>query len=159
MPLKGKAALVTGGGRGLGRALALALAAAGADVGVADIDRPAAEAVAAEVAATGRRGLALECDVTRQGAVAAMLQAVVEQLSGLDILVNNAGIFPIAPVATMAEAEWDHVIAVNLKGVFLCSQAALSPLRQRGGGRIINLASVSGLVGALGFAHYAASKA
>jgi 3-oxoacyl-[acyl-carrier protein] reductase len=157
--LEDRVALVTGGGRGIGQALVLALADAGADVAVADIDVPAAQAVAAEVSARGRRGVAVEADVTSKPAVEAMVKTTVETLGGLDILVNNAGIFPIASVATMSEEAWDRVIAVNLKGVFLCSQAALGPMRRRGGGRIINMASVSGLVGAVGFAHYAASKA
>ena len=157
MKLEARVALVTGGGRGIGRALALARA--GADVAVADIDCQAAGTVAAEIAISGRQGLALEVDVTCKPAVVAAVQTVVERLGGLDILVNNAGIFPIASVAAMPEAEWDRVMAINLKGVFLCCQAALGPMRQRGGGRIINLSSVSGLVGAVGFAHYAASKA
>jgi len=159
MVLGGKVALVTGGGQGIGRALSLALAEGGADVAVADIDMPAAEAVVAEVIACGRRGLAVEADVTSKPAVEAMVQTTVETLGRLDILVNNAGIFPIAPVATMTEEVWDRVMAINLKGVFLCSQAVLAPMRRAGGGRIINLASVSGLVGAVGMAHYAASKA
>jgi 3-oxoacyl-[acyl-carrier protein] reductase len=159
MILADRVALVTGGGRGIGRSLALALAEAGADVAIADIDLPAAEQVAAEVTALGRRSLAVEADVTSKAAVQAMVQAVVAGLGGLDILVNNAGLFPISALQTMPEEQWDKVIAVNLKGVFLCSQAALGPMRQRGGGRIINMASVSGLVGAVGFAHYAASKA
>jgi 3-oxoacyl-[acyl-carrier protein] reductase len=159
MNLNDKIALVTGGGRGIGRALALGLAKAGADVTIADIDLPAAEAVAAEVAGLGRRGLALECNVTSKSSVESCFARNLEQMGGLDTLVNNAGIFPIAPVASMREEDWDRVIAINLKGVFLCSQAALTPMRQRGGGRIINMASVSGLVGAVGMAHYAASKA
>jgi 3-oxoacyl-[acyl-carrier protein] reductase len=159
MVLGGKVALVTGGGNGIGRALSLALAESGADVAVADIDMPAAEAVVAEVVACGRRGLAVEADVTSKPAVEAMVQTTVETLGRLDILVNNAGIFPIAPVTTMTEEVWDRVMAINLKGVFLCSQAVLAPMRRAGGGRIINIASVSGLVGAVGMAHYAASKA
>jgi len=159
MTLSERVALVTGGGRGIGRVLALALADAGADVAVADIDQPSAQNVAAEITAMEKRGLAVHVDVTNKASVISMIQTVVDQLGGLDILVNNAGIFPIAALTTMAEEDWDRVIAVNLKGVFLCSQAALTPMRQRGGGRIINMASVSGLVGAVGFAHYAASKA
>ena len=159
MKLEARVAMVTGGGRGIGRALALALASAGADVAVADIDRPAAEAVATEIASLGRKALALEMDVTCKPDVEAAIQTLIATMGGLDILVNNAGIFPISPVAVMREEEWDRVIAINLKGVFLCSQAALGPMRRRGSGRIINLSSVSGLVGAVGFAHYAASKA
>jgi NAD(P)-dependent dehydrogenase (short-subunit alcohol dehydrogenase family) len=159
MILADKIALVTGGGRGIGRTLALALADAGADVAVADIDLATAESVAAEIGALGRRSLAIHVDVTDKPSVLAMIQAVVDRLGGLDILVNNAGIFPIAAIPNLTEEQWDRVLAVNLKGVFLCSQAALAPLRARGGGRIINMASASALVGAVGFAHYAASKA
>jgi NAD(P)-dependent dehydrogenase (short-subunit alcohol dehydrogenase family) len=159
MILADKIALVTGGGRGIGRSLALALAEAGAAVAVADIDLDSAESVAAEIGAAGWRGMAVHVDVTNKSSVLEMIQAVVDRLGGLDILVNNAGIFPIAALPNLAEEEWERVLAVNLKGVFLCSQAALAPMRARGGGRIINMASVSGLVGAVGFAHYAASKA
>jgi 3-oxoacyl-[acyl-carrier protein] reductase len=159
MILADKIALVTGGGRGIGRSLALALAEAGAAVAVADIDLDSAESVAAEIGAAGWRGMAVHVDVTNKPSVLEMIQAVVDRLGGLDILVNNAGIFPIAALPNLAEEEWERVLAVNLKGVFLCSQAALAPMRAGGGGRIINMASVSGLVGAVGFAHYAASKA
>jgi 3-oxoacyl-[acyl-carrier protein] reductase len=158
-PLEGKIALVTGGGQGIGRALSLALAQAGANIAVADILFPPAQQVAAEIEAVGRKALAVQADVSQGDSVRAMVTACVEGLGGLDILVNNAGIFPVAVVATMSEADWDRVMAVNLKGVFLCCQAALAPLRRSGAGRIINLASVSGLVGAVGMAHYAASKA
>lgn len=158
-PLEGKVALVTGGGQGIGRALCLALAGAGADVAVADILLPPAQETAAEIQSLGRKAVAIESDVSKADSVRAMVAACVESLGGLDILVNNAGIFPIAVVATMSEADWDRVMNVNLKGVFLCCQAALGPLRRSGAGRIINLASVSGLVGAVGLAHYAASKA
>lgn len=159
MQLFNKTAVVTGGGRGIGREICLKLAGAGADVLVADIDVPAAESVAEEVRGLSRRSVALQVDVTDKRAVQAMVEACNSQLGRLDILVNNAGIFPIAPVATMLEEDWDRVINVNLKGVFLCCQAALDVMRQSNGGRIINMASVSGLVGAVGFTHYAASKA
>lgn len=157
--LEGKVALVTGGGQGIGRTLSLALAHAGADVAIADILLPPAQEAAAEVQATGRKALAIEADVSQAESVRKMVAACTDQLGRLDILVNNAGIFPIAIVAYMSEADWDRVMNINLKGVFLCSQAALAPLRQSGSGRIINLASVSGLVGAVGMAAYAASKA
>ncbi|HWQ83643.1 MAG TPA: 3-oxoacyl-ACP reductase family protein [Anaerolineales bacterium] len=159
LSLAGKVALVTGGGQGIGRTLCLALAEAGADIAVADILLPPAEQTAADIQAMGRKSLAIEADVGLGESVRNMVAACVEGLGRLDILVNNAGIFPIAVVALMSEAEWDRVMDINLKGVFLCSQAALAPLRQSGSGRIINLASVSGLVGAVGMAAYAASKA
>jgi NAD(P)-dependent dehydrogenase (short-subunit alcohol dehydrogenase family) len=159
MNLMDKTAVVTGGGRGIGREICLTLARAGADILVADIDLPGAESVAAEVEKLGRRSSAIQVDVANKSMVQAMMDACLARLGRMDVLVNNAGIFPIAPVATMAEADWDRVIGINLKGVFLCCQAALGPLRKSGGGSIINLASVSGLVGAIGFTHYAASKA
>jgi 3-oxoacyl-[acyl-carrier protein] reductase len=165
MGLSGKIAIVTGGAAGIGKTLSEALAAAGATVAVADIAADAAGATAAEISArddvcgAGGEAAGFAVDVTDKESVTAMVQAVAEQLGGPDILVNNAGIFPISPVAAMKEQDWDRVMAVNMKGVFLCSQAVLEPMRKRAGGRIINLASVSGLVGAVGFAHYAASKA
>lgn len=159
MSLAGKVALVTGGGQGIGRALSLALAEAGADVAVADILLPAAQQVSVEIEALGRRSLAIYVDVTQSASVREMVETCQQALGGLDILVNNAGIFPIKPVTAITEEEWDRVMAVNLKGTFLCSQAALAPMRRAGGGRIINVASVSGLVGAVGLTHYAASKA
>lgn len=157
--LDGKVALVTGGGQGIGRTLSLALAQAGADVAIADILLPPAQDTAVEIQAMGRKALAIEADVSQGESVRQMVAACVDGLGRLDILVNNAGIFPITIVAYMSEADWDRVMNINLKGVFLCSQAALAPLRHSGSGRIINLASVSGLVGAIGMSAYAASKA
>jgi len=158
MVLEGKVALITGGGQGIGRALSLGLAEAGAEVALAQRTVSRVEAVAAEIEALGRRALPLHVDVTHKASVEAMIDAVVSELGRLDILVNNSGIFPITQITRISEEEWDQVIATNLKGVFLCSQAALTPLRHAGAGRIINMASVSGRVGAVGFAHYAASK-
>ena len=158
MVLEGKVALVTGGGQGIGRALSLGLAEAGADVALAQRTISRVEAVAAEIQSLGRRALPLHVDVTQKASVEAMIETIVSGLGRLDILVNNSGIFPITQVARISEEEWDQVMATNLKGVFLCSQAALTPLRRSSAGRIINMASVSGLVGAVGFAHYAASK-
>jgi NAD(P)-dependent dehydrogenase (short-subunit alcohol dehydrogenase family) len=157
--LEGRVALVTGGGQGIGRTLCLALAQAGADVAVADILPSLAEQTAAEIRALGRKAQAIEVDVSKADSVRSMVTSCVEGLGGLDILVNNAGVFPIAVVAMMSEADWGKVMDINLTGVFLCCQAALAPLRRSECGRIINLASVSGLVGAVGMSHYAASKA
>lgn len=154
-----KIAIVTGGGQGIGRALALALAEAGADVAVADIQVDAAGETARLIESSGRRAIAVHVDVADPGSTREMVQACIQQLGGVDILVNNAGIFPIQQIPSITAEDWDRVMAINLKGTFLCSQAVLDCMRQRGGGRIINLASVSGLVGAVGFAHYAASKA
>lgn len=160
MQLSEKAAIVTGGARGIGREICLTLAREGANILVADIDLPAAEEAAAEIMSeTSAKAIAFKVDVVDKTMVQAMMQACVNEFGHLDILVNNAGVFPIAPVATMAEADWDRVIDIDLKGVFLCCQAVLGPMRQSGGGSIINMASVSGLVGAVGFTAYAAAKA
>lgn len=172
MDLDGKVALVTGAGRGLGRAMAVALARAGCHVAVSDIarDRDAAtayrlssgddlEATAAAVDAEGRRSLAVPADVTFAADVELLMGTVAERLGGLDVLVANAGIIAAAPVATMDEATWDRVFAVNVKGVFLCARAAIPLLAQRGGGRIVNVASVAGKTGRGGLSAYCASKA
>ncbi len=157
--LNEKIAVVTGGAQGIGRALCLALADAGASIAVADIQDGPAQETAGLIETSGGRAAALHVDVTNDGSVREMMQACVAAFGGIDILVNNAGIFPIQALSAITPADWDRVMDINLKGTFLCSQAALESMRQRGGGRIINIASVSGLVGAVGFAHYAASKA
>jgi meso-butanediol dehydrogenase/(S,S)-butanediol dehydrogenase/diacetyl reductase len=172
MELGGKVALVTGAARGLGRAMALALARAGADVAVSDIARagdnatPYALASAGDlaetaraVAAHGRRSAAIAADVTSADDVARMMAEVERQLGGLDILVANAGVIAAAPVAAMDEAQWDRIFAVNVKGVFLCARAAIPLIAGRGGGRIVNVASVAGKTGRGGLAAYCASKA
>lgn len=157
--LTNQVALVTGGGQGIGRTICLALAEAGADVIVADILTTPAEETVDLIQKLGRRAVAIHVDVAQQTSVREMFENALSAFDGLDILVNNAGIFPIQTVPMISEADWDRVMAINLKGTFLCSQAAIEPMRHRGRGRIINISSVSGLVGAVGFAHYAASKA
>ena len=168
--LEGRTALVTGGSRGIGRAVALALADAGADV-VVNYHRPAvpefgrdntedAERVVKEVLARGVRSLAVPADVSNKEEVDRMVGAVVDELGGLDILVNNAGICPFHDFIDMPEELWDRVHGVNLKGTFLCSQAAaLQMIDQGRGGRIISMSSISALVGGAQQAHYTATKA
>ena len=158
MTLQGKAAYVTGGGRGIGRGIALALAGAGADIAVADMDIDNAEGVATEARGLGRHAIALRVDVTRSGDVEAMVRSTVEAFGRLDIAVNCAGVISVSPLEGLAEAEWDRVLAVNAKGVYLCCKAALPALRQSGAGRIINVASIAGKRGAPNLAHYCASK-
>ena len=161
MRLEGKVALVTGAQQGIGRAIALALARDGADVGINYyLDDPgAAEAVAAEARALGRRAVVVPADVARATDVDAMLATVSRTLGVPDVLVNNAGIFPRVAFLDMSEREWDHVLAVNLKGSFL---AARRPARAMvAGGRrgaIVSLSSVAIRGVPLGV-HYAASKA
>lgn len=172
MDLQGKVALVTGAGRGLGRAIALALAGAGCDVAVSDIARREDAATpyrlasgddlaetAAAIERVGRRTLAVPADVTWAADVDLLMQLVAERLGGLDVLVANAGIVAAAPVSAMEEATWDRIFAVNVKGVFLCARAAIPLLVRRGGGRIVNVASVAGKTGRAGLAAYCASKA
>lgn len=152
--LSGRVALVTGAGRGIGLAIARALAERGAEVALVDI---------AELAGHEKppRSLALRADVTRPVEVRAAVETIVKAFGGLHILVNNAGICPLTAFNEISEAEWDRVLAVNLKGAFLCCQAALPHLRQVGTrGRVINIASLGGQMGGLLVgAHYAASKA
>ena len=172
MNLEGKVALVTGAGRGIGRAIAVALGRAGCDVAVADVARPSDEAMpyalasdsdlalsARAVQELGRRSLAVEADVTSLADVARMVGKVEDQLGGLDVLVANAGVIAAAPVVSMSEAAWDRIFDVNVKGVFLCAQAAIPLLARCGAGRIVNIASVAGKTGRGGLAAYCASKA
>jgi NAD(P)-dependent dehydrogenase (short-subunit alcohol dehydrogenase family) len=160
MRLTGQVALVTGAQQGIGRALAVALAQDGADVGINYLDdREAAERVAAEVRGTGRRPCLVQGDVSRKDYAEAMLDAVAKELGTPRILVNNAGVFPRADFLAMTEEEWDRVLDVNLKGSFLCAQAAARRMvAVGGGGAIVNLSSVALRGTPLGV-HYAASKA
>lgn len=158
MKLEGGAAFVTGGGRGIGRGIALALAREGADVAVADINSGDAEAVAKAVRAIGRNAIAVTADVTRAADVAAMVEATVQAFGKLNIAVNCAGVVGFAPVETLSETEWDHVMDVNAKGVFLCCKAAIPALKRAGAGAIINVASIAGKRGSANLAHYCASK-
>ena len=142
MRLAGRVALVTGAAGGIGRAVCLAFAAAGADLCLLDVAAP--DALGAEIAALGRRAVAVGADVTRRDQVQGAVGRAVAALGRLDILVNVAGIVSFGPAATLEEAEWDRVLAVNLKGTFLCCQAAIPAMRAQGWGRIINLGSVIG---------------
>lgn len=141
--LKGRTALVTGGGQGIGRAFAQALAEAGADVAIVDINPVTAQTAADQLAALGVRSLAIQADVTVAEQVQRMIDTIVAAWGKLDIGVNNAGIGNWANAEDMREADWDRVIAVNLKGVFLCAQAEGRVMLAQGYGKIINTASMS----------------
>jgi meso-butanediol dehydrogenase/(S,S)-butanediol dehydrogenase/diacetyl reductase len=156
--LTGKVALVIGGGRGIGAGIVRALAAAGADVAVADFSAELAQAGKAEAEALGRRGTAIVVDVRKEDSVNAMVAAVKQQFSRLDIAVNNAGIVSLGAVGELTVAQWDEVMSVNLRGVFLCCQAELPLMRAGGFGRIINTASIAGKVGFPQLSHYSATK-
>jgi 3-oxoacyl-[acyl-carrier protein] reductase len=181
--LSGRVALVTGGSRGLGRADALTLAQAGADVAIADIqiesdadeevDRygPLAqaartqgmvytEATVDEIRALGRRGLAIKCDVTDREQVRATVDRVTDELGSIDILVNNAGTLDhLGQLADQVPEMWDRDLRVNLTGAFNCAQAVWPGMRERGWGRIVNMASVAGTLGGFGQASYSTTKA
>jgi 3-oxoacyl-[acyl-carrier protein] reductase len=159
-PLAGKVALVTGGSRGIGRAVAEALAAAGADVAVNYNMREAeAVAVCGRIAALGRRGIAIGADVSDAADVKKMIGCVRQEFGPVGVLVNNAGITRPEPIDEITEHSWDEVLAVNLKSVFLVTQAALPDMRTRQWGRIVNLSSVAAQLGGVVGPHYAASKA
>ena len=158
--LKNRVALITGGSRGIGAAIAVALAKAGADVAVNFHDRTeAARAVCAEITVLGRKALAIQADVSRAQEVTRLVKEVESSLGPVDILVNNAAIAQPRPLEEITEAEWDQILTVNLKSVFLVTQAVIAGMRKRKWGRIINLSSVAAQTGGAVGAHYAASKA
>jgi 3-oxoacyl-[acyl-carrier protein] reductase len=157
--LDGQVALVTGAAQGIGAGIALALARAGARVAVADVDpdgarRPEFEAVRA----ADPGALYLVADVSDEGGVTAMVKEVLAQRDRIDVLVNNAGVISPAPVVELEVAEWDRVMKINLRSVFLCSRAVLPHMLERGSGRIVNVSSQLAYLGGAGVAHYSASK-
>jgi NAD(P)-dependent dehydrogenase (short-subunit alcohol dehydrogenase family) len=156
--LSGRRALVTGGGRGIGRAIALALAREGADVAVAARGAEEISRVAAEIEALGRRGLALTADVTSPEQAASLSREASSRLGPIDVLVNAAGGAESAPFVRTDLGLWRRMIAANLDGVYLCTAALLPPMLERGWGRIINVASRSGLEGHAYVTAYCAAK-
>ena len=156
--LRGRGAVVTGAGRGIGAAVAGALAAAGADLILAartgaDVDR-----VVRALEAGGARAFAVPCDVTDPADVQRLRDVAVERLGTVDILVNNAGAAASAPLRKITLEEWNRMFAVNATSAFLCTQAFLPRMVERGWGRIVNVASVAGLYGARYIVHYSAAK-
>ncbi|MEV6341104.1 SDR family oxidoreductase [Nocardia vinacea] len=159
--LRGRRAVVTGGGRGLGRAIALRLAEAGADVLIGDIEEELAVATAEQLAqASGVRVIGAAMDVTDAASVAAAADRAVAELGGLEIWVNNAGVFPSIPLLEMGEEDWEKVFAVNARGVFLGAREAARRISDAGtGGVIVNIVSTAGFRGsAPGLAAYVGSK-
>ncbi len=159
MRLNGKVALITGGARGIGQAIAMTFAKEGADIVVADVNLEIAQKTASEIEGLGRKALALEIDVTNYGLVEEGINKILDKMGKVDILVNNAGITKDNLILRMSQAEWDAVINVNLKGTFNCIKAVSRPMVKQKSGRIINIASIIGLMGNPGQANYAASKA
>ncbi len=157
--LQDRVALVTGGARGIGKAICQGLAADGAKLAIVDIMLDAAEATAAEFRAAGIEARAYAANVANKESVDAMVDAVLKDFGKIDILINNAGITRDGLLMRMKESDWDAVIAVNLKGTFLCTQAVLKPMSKARYGKIVNIASVVGVMGNAGQANYSASKA
>lgn len=158
--LSGKAAIVTGGGKGIGKGIAYRLAEAGASVLIADLDESAAQAAAEELTQKGWTAHATKADVSNEEDVERMVTSCRDQFGSVDILVNNAGIYPPVPVVEMSEADFERVIHVNLRSAFLATKHASAVMKQAGkGGRIINITSVDALhPSMIGLAHYDASK-
>ena len=159
--LNKKVSIVTGAKQGMGRAHAMALAKAGAKVAVIDISQEDCEKVVEEIKKIGGEAMALRCDVSEKGEVEKMVKAVVDKWGGLDILVNNAGIVQFKPFVELTEEDWSKTIDVNLKGYFLCAQAAAKEMIKQKSGVIVNIASVAmGQIGVgmPGIVHYCASK-
>ena len=157
--LAGKTALVTGGGKGLGAEIALALAQAGANVAVAGRNVVNLRTVAHAIEREGRKALAVEVDIRSESSVQAMVDSTVAQFDAIDVLVNNAGIFGRIATPQLSLARWNEELATNLTGPFLCMKAVQPVFVARGGGSIVNIASVAGLVGRANLAAYCASKA
>jgi len=162
LKLEGKVAIVTGAGRdgkGIGRSIALALAREGADIVIADFVPEAAEAVADEVKSIGRRAVSVKANVAVPADAEAIVQRALDEFGKVDILVNNAGITRDALIPRMSEEDWDLVINTNLKGTFNCTKAVTRPMLKQRSGKIVNIASVMGIIGNAGQANYSASKA
>ena len=157
--LEGQVAIVTGSSRGIGKTIALELARRGADVVISDVDEAGAQSTSAEVSALGNRSMAIRCDVSKKEEVEALVHQTVEELGKLDIFVNNAGITRDTLTIRMTEQQWNQVVDINLSGTFFGCQAAAKVMIKARTGRIVNIASVVGLIGNVGQANYSASKA
>ncbi|MBM2825099.1 MAG: short-chain dehydrogenase/reductase [Dehalococcoidales bacterium] len=157
--LTDKVAIVTGGGTGIGKTIALQFAKAGADVVVASRKQANLDAMAAEIRGLGRRSLAVAADVRVPEQVESLVKQTIDEFGKIDIIVNNAGAGFVCPAEEMTPNGWDAIININLKGVFLCSQAVGKVMISQKSGKIISIASAAGVNGAVGRAHYAAAKA
>ncbi len=157
--LRDKVAIVTGGGRGIGRGISLELAREGAAVVLADIDMENANKTAAEIEASGGKATAIETDVTNPDSIASGIQAAIGWQGRVDILVNNAGVIGAHVGRNITPEDWDICYEVNLKGIWSMTSAMVPHFKERGGGRVVNIASIAGRKGSAGLAHYNASKA
>jgi 3-oxoacyl-[acyl-carrier protein] reductase len=158
MKLEGKTAVITGAGRGIGRATAHALAREGANIVLAALEVDQIEAVAAEVRAIGREALAVPTDIQHKSQVTALAKAAFDRFGAVDILVNSAGVAIHNAIPNIKEEDWDWMMAINLKGTFLCTQAFFQHMCDRKSGHIVNIVSRAGKVASAKFGAYAASK-
>ena len=156
--MKDKVAVITGSGKGLGEAMALLFSREGAKIVVFDIDEGAGRETVEQIREQGGEAIFVHGDVSNPDDAVRLIDAAVDAYGRADVLVNNAGIHVDKTVANTTEAEWDQILGVNLKGVFLCSKAAIPQMRRQGGGNIICISSISGLIGQLNQAAYNASK-
>ncbi len=157
--VKNKVVIVTGGALGIGRSACILLAREGAHVAVTDVLDDAGEGLAREIQAAGGTAAFWHLDVSSETEVTEVFGAVRERFGGIDVLVNNAGIAGVnKPTHEITEAEWDHLMAVNVKGVFFCTKHAIPAMKERGGGNIVNLSSIYGIIGAADLPPYHASK-
>jgi len=160
MEFTGKSAIITGGARGIGKQIALTLAGSGADIVLVDVLPPAElEASAKDIQATGVRCLALQADVSNFDQMTDVANKTVEAFGNIHILVNNAGITRDNLAMRMSDQEWDQVITVNLRGTFICTKAVIRQMMKQRAGKIVNIASIVGVMGNAGQANYSASKA
>ncbi|MCK4906046.1 MAG: 3-oxoacyl-[acyl-carrier-protein] reductase [Spirochaetes bacterium] len=158
MHLKGQVTLITGGARGIGKSIAEKFADNGSDLVIVDVNEDSAKETAAEMQKKGIKAIAIKADVSSADEVEAMFQKVVEEFGKIDILVNNAGVTRDNLLLRMKESEWDLVININLKGVFLCTKSAVKRMSKARSGNIVNVASIVGQMGNAGQANYTASK-
>lgn len=154
--LKEKVAIVTGAGQGIGEGIAKRLAKENCKIVVTDIDESNAQRVAEEIKQAGQNAIAIKCDVSKKDEVDNLVSKTVETYGNLDILVNNAGVYPYKPFADMKEEDWDKVLDINLKSVFLTSQAASKVMKE--GSKIVDISSIAAFVGFPNLSHYCASK-
>ncbi|MFA5388447.1 MAG: 3-oxoacyl-[acyl-carrier-protein] reductase [Candidatus Omnitrophota bacterium] len=157
--LEGKVALITGGARGIGREIGIMFAKQGADIAICDVNPEEAQKTVKDIEDLGRKAISFKADVTDSKQVQEMTDKILDKFNKIDILINNAGITKDNLLLRMSEEEWDKVIAVNLKGTFVCTKIVSRVMLKQRSGRIVNLASIIGIMGNAGQANYAASKA
>ncbi len=158
MNLSGKIALVTGGAQGIGKEISKVFASAGSSLALCDVNQEVLDTTVSEIGSFGVECIGIKADVTNSGDVADVVAKTLDKYGRIDILINNAGITRDGLMLRMKEEDWDLVLNVNLKGVFLFTKSVARPMMKQGGGRIINIASIIGLIGNAGQANYSASK-